>query len=115
MTARWPDDFEDRFITFSPTQINFNEADKVYRVNDDGDEDTDFEFEDPDFNFIQFRSNLVIRWEYRPSSTLFLVWSQGTSGGADPERNVFSALSEDLFGGEVENTFLVKATYRWVR
>src|SRR3989449_10984457 len=29
------------------------------------------------FNFKQFRSNLVLRWEYRPGSTLFLVWNQG--------------------------------------
>ena len=29
------------------------------------------------FNFQQFRSNVVFRWEYRPGSTLFLVWSQG--------------------------------------
>jgi hypothetical protein len=31
----------------------------------------------PDFNFKQFRSNAVLRWEYRPGSTLFVVWSQG--------------------------------------
>jgi hypothetical protein len=31
----------------------------------------------PDFNFKQLRSNAVLRWEYRPGSTLFLVWSQG--------------------------------------
>jgi Domain of unknown function (DUF5916)/Carbohydrate family 9 binding domain-like len=31
----------------------------------------------PDFNFKQFRSNAVLRWEYRPGSTMFVVWSQG--------------------------------------
>jgi len=31
----------------------------------------------PDFNYKQFRSNAVLRWEYRPGSTLFVVWSQG--------------------------------------
>ena len=29
------------------------------------------------FNFKEFRSNTVLRWEYRPGSTLFLVWAQG--------------------------------------
>ena len=29
-----------------------------------------------DFNVKQFLSNLVVRWEYSPGSTLFLVWSQ---------------------------------------
>jgi hypothetical protein len=33
--------------------------------------------DNPDFNFKQFRSNAVLRWEYRPGSTLFVVWSQG--------------------------------------
>src|SRR5207247_3795633 len=32
------------------------------------------------FNFKQFRSNVVFRWEYRPGSTLFVVWSQGRQG-----------------------------------
>ncbi|HEX9564405.1 MAG TPA: DUF5916 domain-containing protein, partial [Gemmatimonadaceae bacterium] len=36
---------------------------------------------DEDFNFKQFRSNLVMRWEYRPGSTLFLVWGQGREQG----------------------------------
>ena len=34
-----------------------------------------------DFNFKQFRSNFVMRWEYRPGSTLFLVWGQGREQG----------------------------------
>jgi hypothetical protein len=31
----------------------------------------------PEFNVQAFRSNAVLRWEYRPGSTLFVVWSQG--------------------------------------
>ena len=65
----------------------------------------------PDFNFKQFRSNLVIRWEYRPGSTLYLVWSQGRTR-FDPE-GVFD-LSNDLkqlFTAEGEHVFLVKLTY----
>lgn len=36
-------------------------------------------FGDPDFNAIFFRSNLVLRWEWRPGSTLYLVWQQDRS------------------------------------
>lgn len=32
--------------------------------------------QDPDFAFSQFRSNLVARWEFRPGSNIYLVWSQ---------------------------------------
>ncbi|PHI18902.1 hydrolase [Lewinellaceae bacterium SD302] len=106
-------DFGDRFYTFS--NITFDEENNEFLVDDDDDSEVDFEFRNPDFNFLQFRSNLVVRWEYRPSSTIFLVWSQGLVGNADPSKGVLSALSDDLFGNDVRNTFLVKATYRWVR
>ena len=43
-------------------------------VNDDG---KPVFISDPDFNFKQFRTNTVPRWEYRPGSTLFTVWSRG--------------------------------------
>jgi hypothetical protein len=33
----------------------------------------------PDFNLRSFRSNVVLRWEWRPGSTLFLVWQQDRS------------------------------------
>ena len=33
----------------------------------------------PDFNLLSFRSNVVFRWEWRPGSTLFLVWQQSRS------------------------------------
>src|SRR3989449_503286 len=37
------------------------------------------------FNYKQFRSNVVFRWEYRPGSTLFVVWSQGRQGSTGVE------------------------------
>ncbi len=107
--------FDERFIIFPDAAVNFNNETGRYLIDDDEDRATDWAFQDPDFNFLQFRSNLVIRWEYRPSSTVFLVWSQGTSGGTDPSKNVFSAITEDLFAGDLRNTFLVKGTYRLVR
>jgi hypothetical protein len=39
----------------------------------------DYRFDKPDFNFVQFRSNLVARWEYKAGSELYLVWSQGNT------------------------------------
>src|SRR4029450_6079357 len=43
--------------------------------------------QDPGFNFKQFRSNVVFRWEYRPGSTLFLVWQQGREDSQSLEGN----------------------------
>ena len=66
------------------------------------------------FNFKQFRSNVVFRWEYRPGSALFVVWSQGRRGsaGLEGERS-FSGDMNDLFNLRPDNSFLVKLSY-WI-
>jgi hypothetical protein len=64
------------------------------------------------FNFKQFRSNTVVRWEYRPGSTLFFVWQQGrTQDGLDAGSFDFGRDYRNLFSAHPENTFLVKASY----
>ena len=64
------------------------------------------------FNFKQFQSNTVLRWEYRPGSTLFLVWSQGRSAfDSQASEFDFSRDTRDLFRQHPDNTFLVKASY----
>lgn len=64
------------------------------------------------FNVKQFRSNAVFRWEYRPGSTLFVVWSQGREAFA-PEQghNSFKGDFDDLFGQRADDRFLVKVSY----
>ena len=64
------------------------------------------------YNFKQFRSNTVVRWEYRPGSTLFFVWGQNrdASEDAQPNDNVRRD-ARDLFRRHPANTFLVKASY----
>ena len=66
------------------------------------------------FNYKQFRSNVVFRWEYRPGSTLFVVWSQGRqeSAGAEGTRG-FGGDLNDLFDLRPDNGFLVKLSY-WI-
>jgi Domain of unknown function (DUF5916)/Carbohydrate family 9 binding domain-like len=64
------------------------------------------------FNFKQFRSNVVVRWEYLPGSTLFLVWASGRSG-YDPvagNRSITQNVG-DLFDLRSDDTFLIKASY----
>jgi hypothetical protein len=60
----------------------------------------------------QFNSNAVFRWEYRPGSTLFVVWSQGRGSFASTEgqRN-YGGDIKDLFSLPAQNTFLVKLSY----
>jgi hypothetical protein len=64
------------------------------------------------FNFKQFRSNVVFRWEYRPGSTLFLVWSQGRQHETALEGDQsFGGDLRELFRQRANNTFLVKVSY----
>ncbi len=107
--------FNDRFYVFSPNQISFNNGNYIVDENRDG--ITDYSFGKPDFNFVQFRSNLVARWEYKPGSELYLVWSQGNTPDAssDLDSPVFNSLFDNAFADQARNIFLIKWTYRFLR
>jgi hypothetical protein len=64
------------------------------------------------FNFKQFRSNAVVRWEYRPGSTLYLVWQQGRTQD-HLDHGTFEARRDlrNLFDAHPDNTLLIKASY----
>lgn len=67
-------------------------------------------------DFRQFRSNLVTRWEYRPGSVLFLVWSQGRDLFSNaPGTFALSRDARDLFALPPRNTVAIKASYWWGR
>jgi hypothetical protein len=68
------------------------------------------------FDILELRSNNVLRWEFRPGSTFFAVWSHGRGGDAyDPRYPTPTWRHEynDLFGLHPENTFLVKLAWWW--
>jgi len=65
-----------------------------------------------DFNIKFFNSNFVVRWEYRPGSTLFLVWNQGRDD-FEPTKGTRDVAGDfkKLFKAYPRNTFLIKASY----
>jgi len=64
------------------------------------------------FKFTQLRTNAVVRWEYRPGSTLFVVWQHGREHfGNQASNQSWYRDYEDLFGLHPDNTFLVKLAY----
>lgn len=105
------DKFSERFYSFGPEEVYFDTESGIYRLGPDG----RFEISDPDFSFIQFRSNMVLRWEYRPGSELYLVWSQGNTASGVPGDRLLRSLGRNVFNDEVRNNFLIKVTYRWLR
>ncbi|PPK87801.1 carbohydrate binding protein with CBM9 domain [Neolewinella xylanilytica] len=104
--------FGERFTAFSDAAVTYDTEEGLYRIRS---AEGELEVGDPDFNFIQFRSNMVIRWEYRPGSEIFLVWAQGNTASGDPTQGLLRSLGSNVFSDETRNTFLVKATYRWYR
>jgi len=64
------------------------------------------------FNYKQLRSNTVVRWEYRPGSVLYFVWSQAREqDGIDPGDFQFGRDYRNLFRAHPGNTFLIKGSY----
>jgi hypothetical protein len=103
--------FSDRYHTFSADEISYNTKDNAYAIDDNSDDNQDYTFSNPDFNFRQFRSNFVVRWEYSPGSTLFLVWSQGRTSTASSGKFDYGNDMRELFGIEPHNVFLIKFSY----
>ncbi len=91
------------------TELSIDE-DGTRRVTDGGEE---FELGNDDFNVLSFRSNAVLRWEWRPGSTFFLVWQQNRAESSDEGSLVGGRDLFDTFNGEGENFFAAKISY-WI-
>jgi hypothetical protein len=103
-------DYYDRFHEYTSNEIQYDSENNIYNVDTDGN-GTDFSFDNPDFHFLQYRSNLVYRWEYKPGSTIFLVWSQGRTTDGPEGTFMFSDYSKELRSAPAQNDFLIKISY----
>jgi hypothetical protein len=84
----------------------------TYTVDPDGNgAAAPFSFGTPDFNFRSLRGTAVVRYEYRPGSTLFFVWTQQRDGSAEFGDFDFGRDRSALFRDRPTNIFQVKATY----
>jgi hypothetical protein len=112
--------YRDRFHTYTTNQITAGSDNYTIDENTDGTDD--YSFGKTDFNYKAFLSNLVIRWEYSPGSSVYLVWSQ-TRSGYNPTGNMdyFNDMG-DLFDRklfrednnfDLKNVFLIKFSYRF--
>jgi hypothetical protein len=90
-------------------------ANGIYTVDPDGAAGpaAPFTFDDPDFNLKSLRGTVVLRWEYRPGSMLYFVWTQKRADYAHPGDLEFWRDLGDLFQAPGENIFMVKFSYRF--
>ena len=69
--------------------------------------------DDPDFSVAEFRGNAVLRWEYRPGSALFVVWSQRRDASDETGAYDLSRQAGALFGDGGTNVLTVKWSH-WI-
>jgi hypothetical protein len=103
-------EYSARFHEYEDTELKYEDESAMYSVDMDQN-GTDFSFENPDFHFLQYRSNLVYRWEYKPGSTIFIVWSQGRTTDGQNGNFTFNKYSDELAKTHPQNDFLVKISY----
>ena len=102
----------ERFQLYDSNQINLSGND--FQVDENRDGTMDYSFSNPDFSYVQFNSNLVLRWEYIPGSELFLVWSQGVKSSVSSSDGLFEGFETGILDERPQNIFLLKATYRFI-
>ncbi len=89
-------------------------ANGAYTVDPDGPGPAEsFSFRDPDFNYKSLRGTVVLRWEFLPGSTIYLVWTEDREDHRDPGefhpgRDLFHLLT-----ARPNNIFLFKLAYWW--
>ncbi|MFH1197093.1 MAG: DUF5916 domain-containing protein [bacterium] len=104
VTSPQADKYEDRYSKLNPS-LNGNDY-EVYNNSQ-----LEYSFSNPDFNFSQFRSNLVLRWEYRPGSQFYLVWSQDRTNYIMPGQDSVSESFGQIRNLYPNNIFLLKFNY----
>ena len=103
-------DWDTRFHTFSAAERDYDGNPLTYDT--DGDGITNLELPaGRDFNYKQFNSNLVVRWEYKTGSALYFVWSNNLSHYLSDGDFSFGRDLRRLFKSDGENVFMIKASY----
>ncbi|HEX8904447.1 MAG TPA: DUF5916 domain-containing protein [Longimicrobiaceae bacterium] len=86
--------------------------DLVYVIDPDGAGPAKpFSLPNPDFNLRSLRGTGVLRWEWRPGSTAYFVWTQTRSGIASIGDLDFSRDQRALFRAPADNIFVIKISY----
>jgi hypothetical protein len=67
--------------------------------------------DNPNFNFVSLRGNAVLRWEYTPGSTLYLVWTQSRSESVEDGEFALRGSFDRLVGVQPDNIFMIKLAY----
>lgn len=102
------------YLVFGEGPSSISYQDGYYLLDPDGSGPAaDFSVYNPDFNYKSLRGTVVLRWEYRLGSLLYLVWTQNRADYANPGDFSLGRDLGNLFTAPGDNVFLVKVTYRF--
>jgi len=100
--------FQGRYSLYEMDQMEYNDEDEEIGIDENRDGTSDYTIDNPDFTFMRFNSNLVIRWEYSPGSTVYAVWSQRRTEDTSHGEFSFRNGMHDLFHLHPHDVFLIK-------
>ena len=103
--------YNDRFYTYKQNEIAYNGTNNSYEIDEDHNGSVDYVIGNPDLSFREFRSNLVLRWEYSPGSTIYLVWSQNRSNVSGYELLNMGRTLNRVFDIYPDNIFMIKINH----
>lgn len=96
---------------YSPLLTVLNNWGDQILVNEDNNQILDFSAENPDFDYQEFNSNFVLRWEYKTGSTFYFVWTNNISNYTNEYNpSVFDSM-KNISNGASQNAFMVKFSY----
>jgi len=102
------------YLVFGENGSTIVEGDGEYIVDPDGSgQAPSFSIYNPDFNYKSMRGTVVLRWEYKPGSLLYLVWTQNRADYSYPGDFSLGRDLGNLFTAPGDNIFLVKFSYRF--
>lgn len=102
------------YLVFGENGSTIVEENGRYLVDPDGDGPAaSFYIDKPDFNYKSMRGTVVLRWEYRPGSLLYVVWTQNRADFSYPGQLSLWRDLGNLFAAPGDNIFLIKFTYRF--
>jgi hypothetical protein len=92
--------------------MEYDEATRTFHIDpDNGGPARKFTVSNRDFNMVSLRGNAVLRWEYRPGSTLYLVAQQRRAeNGTDPQLDLWRD-SRSMLRGTANTMFVAKVNY----
>ncbi|SEL63285.1 DUF5916 domain-containing protein [Parapedobacter koreensis] len=96
--------YADRFQRLADSDISF--SDDRYVIGGG-----QLSFKNPDFSFNELRTNLVVRWEYHPGSTFYLVWAHNRSYQDALYQPGWESNLDRMFALPATNTFMIKVNY----